>query len=493
MHYSPYIWLWSAAVFLLAAVFIRYRRLSSIPGPFVASLTDLWRFFLTQNGRWPETLKDLHRRHGSFVRIGPNTVSISDPAAVPVVHSMHGEFRKADSYSPARALVNGKVIGSVVDMQDENEVSALKRAVGSAFAAKNLLDYEPEVDSTLEILVEMIRRRRSVSLLDVMHQFQVDFLMKAAFSKQTDYLQTNRSTIGVSVMGRLKHWGRWQSMPTLEWLLFKSPMCSAWYGKQAKKPAAWTAMAREEFNMRRKTKSKEGFDTGGEKPDLLSKFLFGGDRHKESVSDVTILKMVSSTIAAGFDTSAFTMTVIMYNLLKHPEAMKKLRSEIEDALNAGRLSVLPRFPETDKLDFLGAVIKETMRLQPFLIPQLEREVPAGGAEVAGQFLPGGTTVGICVWHAHRDPAVFGKDADEFRPDRWLEADHQRKILMERSVLGFGAGKRACLGRHIAELEMKKVIPRLLLEFDVSTFPPVENATLTHLSVTDIAGKSMLCP
>lgn len=91
------------------------------------------------------------------MRIGPNAVSISDPAAVSIVHSMHGEFRKADSYSTVRALVNGKIMGSVVDMQNENEVSALKRAVGGAFATKNLLDYEPDVDHTLERLVQVIR------------------------------------------------------------------------------------------------------------------------------------------------------------------------------------------------------------------------------------------------------------------------------------------------------------------------------------------------
>jgi len=181
--------------------------------------------------------------------------------------------------------------------------------------------------------------------------------------------------------------------------------------------------------------------------------------------------MVSSTIAAGFDTSAYTMTTIIYNLIKHPETWKKLRLELDDALNAGRLSNPPSFTETDRLDYLGAVIKETMRLHPFVKPLLEREVPAGGTEIAGQFLPGGTTVGISAESAHRDAAVFGKDGDGFRPERWLEADYQQKLLMERSVLGFGAGKRVCMGRHIAELEMKKVIPRLLLEFDVSHCSP----------------------
>jgi cytochrome P450 len=68
---------------------------------------------------------------------------------------------------------------------------------------------------------------------------------------------------------------------------------------------------------------------------------------------------------------------------------------------------------------------------------------------------------------HHDRDCFGEDADIFRPERWLTDDTERVIAMERASLGFGSGKRVCLGRHIAELEIKKVIPTLLLRFKVS--------------------------
>ncbi|OCT51281.1 hypothetical protein CLCR_08494 [Cladophialophora carrionii] len=491
MFFSPSFWLWSLAIGVLATVYLRYRRLSSVPGPFLAALTDLWRFSLTRSGHFSDTLKDLHTRYGAFVRIGPNAVSISDPAAVPTVHSMHGEFRKADSYSTLRALFNGKIIGSVVDLQDENEVSALKRAVGSAFATKHLLDYEPDVDHTLDRLVQAMRKRRTFSLLDAMQQFQVDFLMKAAFSRVTDYLETNRSTDAISGDARLKHWYIWQSLPGLEWLLFKSPLSPAWYRKPIK-PPAWTAMASEEYQERVKSHSDKPVSMASEKPDLLSKYLSGWEQHKETVSETNIVRMISSTIAAGFDTSACTITMILYNLLKHPAAVKKLRSELDDALNSGRLSSPPRFNEVDKLDYLGAVFKETMRLQPFLKALLEREVPPGGADIAGRFLPGGTTVAISVRSVHRDIAVFGKYADEFRPERWLEADQQHRPLMERSMLAFGGGKRVCMGRHIAELEMKKAVPRLLMEFDVSLTCSTNGVTANRASQTDLVERPKLC-
>ncbi|EXJ58299.1 hypothetical protein A1O7_05724 [Cladophialophora yegresii CBS 114405] len=488
---SSSFWLWSLAIGVLAAVYFRYRRLSPVPGPFLAALTDLWRFSLTRSGHFSDTLVDLHTRYGAFVRIGPNAVSISDPAAVPTVHSMHGEFRKADSYSTLRALFNGKVIGTVVDLQDENEVSALKRAVGSAFATRNLLDYEPDVDHTLDRLVQAIRKRRTFSLLDAMQQFQVDFLMKAAFSRDTDYLETNRSTYEISGDARVKHWYTWQSMPGLEWLLFKSPLSPAWH-RSPPKPPAWTAMASAEYDKRVKLHSDKPGGRESRKPDLLSKYLSGAEQHKDSVSQTTIVRVISSTIAAGFDTSAYTITMTLYYLLKHPAVLKKLRSELDDALDSGRLSRRPRFNEVDKLDYLEAIFKETMRLQPFLKPLLEREVPAGGADIAGRSFPGGTTVAISVLNVHRDTAVFGKDADEFRPERWLEADHQHRASMERSMLAFGGGKRVCMGRHIAALEMRKAIPRLLMEFDVSFTRSANRVTANPASQPDLIGRSKLC-
>ena len=464
------VWLGSAIVLLLAAAFFRVRRLSSIPGPLLASLTDYWRFSLTQQGEYEGELRELHRRHGPFVRIGPNSVSIADHAAVPVVHSMHGEFKKAYSYLTLRALVAGKIIGTVVDIQDEAQVSALKRAVGAAFATKNLLDYESDVDRTLEGLVQTIRHRRTVPLLEVLLQFQADFLMGAAFSKETEYVRGDRDTTPISADTRFQTWIKWQSMPGLHWLLYQSPLCPAWYQSRPVKPAAWTVMAAEEMSNRVKLEFADSKSVSSKKPDLLAKFLAGGERRKDTVSNELITKMVSSTVAAGFDTSAYTIVTALYDLMKNPEAMKRLRTEINVNFNAGKLSDPPMFTETDQWEYLGAVIKESMRIRPFLRTPLEREVPAEGTEIAGQFIPGGTTVSIAMWNVHRDIAVFGKDPNEFRPERWLEADSQRKLLMERSVLGFGAGKRVCLGRHIAELEMKKVIPKLLMDFEVRDLP-----------------------
>jgi cytochrome P450 len=66
---------------------------------------------------------------------------------------------------------------------------------------------------------------------------------------------------------------------------------------------------------------------------------------------------------------------------------------------------------------------------------------------------------------HRNRSIYGEDVDEFRPERWLTGDEDQKSAMERAFIGFGAGSRVCLGRHIATLGIK-VIPTLVAKFEV---------------------------
>ena len=93
------VWAVPVACILLVAIRLIHNRyghgLKSIPGPFLASCTDLWRFYIVL-GRRPEVAHvKLHEKHGSFVRLGPNVVSISDPEALRVVYGLPATFMKA--------------------------------------------------------------------------------------------------------------------------------------------------------------------------------------------------------------------------------------------------------------------------------------------------------------------------------------------------------------------------------------------------------------
>jgi cytochrome P450 len=96
---------------------------------------------------------------------------------------------------------------------------------------------------------------------------------------------------------------------------------------------------------------------------------------------------------------------------------------------------------------------------------LWRVVPAPGATISGHFFPANTVLGINTWTAHYNTSIFGADAHTFRPERWLDSSPDQLKQMDAYFMPFGLGSRTCMGRHISELEMGKLIPRLVERFE----------------------------
>lgn len=125
---------------------------------------------------------------------------------------------------------------------------------------------------------------------------------------------------------------------------------------------------------------------------------------------------------------------MFYYLCKNRRCYTVLEKEIDEMDCNGELSNLITFHESNKMKYLQACMKEAMRLHPAVGMLLERVVPEGGAVVAGGWLPEGTIVGVNPWVVSRDRSVYGKDADDYRPERWLDADAAELKLMERNFL-----------------------------------------------------------
>jgi cytochrome P450 len=94
------------------------------------------------------------------------------------------------------------------------------------------------------------------------------------------------------------------------------------------------------------------------------------------------------------------------------------------------LTVAPQLQEIT-IFYRQAVIKETLRLHPAVAAPLERVVPPEGATVGGHYLQAGTIVGMNPWVIHRDTTIYGADAEEFRPERWLDSPEEQLKLMGR--------------------------------------------------------------
>ena len=111
--------------------------------------------------------------------------------------------------------------------------------------------------------------------------------------------------------------------------------------------------------------------------------------------------------------------------------MSRLLHELNNTPNP--LSSPVAWRQSRDLPYLDACIKEAGRLHPPFGLPLERVVPPEGAVICGEFLKGGTVVGISAWVIHRDRETFGEDCDEWKPERWL-CEEGRRRKMENALL-----------------------------------------------------------
>ncbi|OAQ66104.1 cytochrome P450 [Pochonia chlamydosporia 170] len=449
--------------FIIARLFNSYRHLSFIPGPFAAKFTDLWRYHSQNSNAYAERLVTLHKKHGKLVRIGPNHISVSDPSAIPIVYSTNPTWQKGPSYYGAVPVSKNRAVPTVIGM-NETQHTAVRKSVGRAFTTNSLLDYEDSIEVTGLELIQALRKQKKVDIGEWLQFFAMDMLIRITFSNSLGLLAGGQDVDGTlaAVMARFDHWGHWGALPTADFAINKSRFATALRGV-SDSPLA--RVAQSKLDTRERDVNQSAYK------DLCAKFLDGQAKYPQLVQQDEILGIIMSTIGAGADTTAGTLTYTLYFLSKYPATRTKLLQEIQSGLEHGTLSRTPKWAEVKGMPYLDAVLKESMRILPIASWGLDRIVPPGGATIAGQFIPGGTVVGCQIDAVHLDEDVFGNDASTFRPERWLETSEEHRRQMDRAFLAFSAGKRTCTGVHIAWLEMKKTLPLLLMNFELDLVNP----------------------
>lgn len=203
-----------------------------------------------------------------------------------------------------------------------------------------------------------------------------------------------------------------------------------------------------------------------ERPDMLTKFIDAKNPDGTLCTPMQVTFNSSSVIAAGSDTTALALAATLRYLVANPRCYARVQAEVDEAFENGKLTEPCMYAAAVKLNYLQACAKEALRLHPPISMSLPRLVPKEGDVIDGRFYPGGTTVSISPFVLHRDPKIWGADANEYRPERWTDGkggEEERKNL-ERNFFTFGGGSRICIGKNISLMEVTKALPRLLWHF-----------------------------
>ena len=482
------------ASLLIAHLISAYRRHKDIPGPFLAKFTDLYRLYLVWRRDAHDAHLNLHQQYGDLVRLGPNCISISKPGLIPSIYGIGKGYVKSDFYSVWQNVVNGQRVASMVFTTHEAQHVAMKKPVAAAYSLSTLKEFEPLIDSTTAVFLsrldELYAGTSKVCDLGTWLQYYAfDVIGELTFSKRLGFLEKGEDIEGMTQIVA-KNFDRCSvlgQMPWLDLVTYKNPLYLKFFARGAVNPIIG-------FGQRRLQERLQDKDDGTEhdidiadpalrekvlngalpsKPDFLSRFLTLHEEQPDVVTDSRLLAYLFMNINAGSDTIGSTLRAVFYYLLKNPKSLEELVAELETAQKQGSLTgPLSTWSECQNLPYLNAVIKEAIRLNPALGLPLERIVPEGQPLVIdGHELPAGTIVGINPWVLQRDTRIFGEDAESWNPSRWLSKDADQVKYMDQHILSFGAGKRTCLGRNIAMLELTKLVPALVLRYDMRLSDP----------------------
>lgn len=230
---------------------------------------------------------------------------------------------------------------------------------------------------------------------------------------------------------------------------------------------------------------------GNRRFDMLQYFINGKDPSGNLVTKGEVMIEGVNILGAGADTTAISILAVLGNILQNPDAFQRLRKELDDAHERLNVLSLP-FRELDKLPYLSAVVRESVRLHPSITYQLPRIPPPGGMDICGYHVPSSVSCGISPAAMNRSTSLFGEDAYQWIPERWLPindtAEEAKRLrIMEQNLttvsplslnvpcenrtfptdtmIKFGMGSRSCVGRNLALVEVYKYVATLVRHFD----------------------------
>lgn len=306
-----------------------------------------------------------------------------------------------------------------------------------------------------------------------------DVIGNVTFSQPLGYLNKGcdfDNTIKTSKTA-MRYFSLVAQSPWLDYLFDKNPVCRIG-------PPSFGEITKFSIQKLTDRLEKRGANRCLEKSDFLDKFIEAKKKYPETVDDTQIISYLMNNMIAGADTTAITLTAILYFSLKNREVWKRLQDEIPVQPSTSRIF---SYSDIKSFSYLGAVVNESMRLHPAAAMPLERYVSETGLTLPnGQYAPPGCIIGMDPYTIGRNQSVW-RDPEVFLPERWLPDAHElenhyqeRFQSMKNFVLTFGAGSRTCIGKNLAHVEMLKVVATLVSRFDITLVRPDDDWT-THNS------------
>ncbi|KAI9159142.1 Cytochrome P450 monooxygenase gsfF [Paramyrothecium foliicola] len=458
-----------------------FHPLSKVPGNFWGSVTRLWYAWHNFKGDEVSTYGDLHAKYGPVIRISPSMILVTDASKLPVIFTRNAD--KTDYYMTGSL---GRT-ENIVNIRDSNVHAHFRKIAASSYSFTNVKKMELLVDEQIEHWIAKLELRFADSgdkfnFASWAVYMAFDVISSLGFGAPIGFIEQEKDVDGlieafhygaraIGVMGRI--------YPVTAWLKRFIPD-KVYIPNSGQNWGIGLLMRfRDNLITKRQSDIKAG-KTGG-RVDLLQTFLEYQDENGKPLDLDYVKAEVLLVLLAGADTTGTALQALILQLLTHREIYEKLLAEIDEVDKAGKLSAMPQYDEViTYCPYYVACIREALRLSAPAATLLPRAAPKGGLDLHGYHLPEGTEIACHTALTNTDSNTFGPDAEEFRPERWL--DEEAVKFYQKHALTFGYGSRICLGKDIAMMELYKAPLQFLRKFRPRVVNPEQPAKLLFSGV-----------
>ncbi|KZV63093.1 cytochrome P450 [Peniophora sp. CONT] len=431
---------------------------------------------------WTRTYGPVVRTVGPFG--GERMILLRPEALQKILVSDWADYERP---KPMRNLL-GLVAGYGLLTTSGNEHKQMRHAMNPAFALSNLMNQTDMYFDTLDVLVSVMRfelngtaEGKVFHMYEWMSKATMDIICATAFGYSSNSLRDphNPLTRAYGTLTSLQSGPTMAKIMTVVMLPFAPTLLNSRLGRMLAPVIRWlplfgppvatlveTTHEMRELSrgiLREKLMESEGEIKGDResKKDIMSLLVRarqGSASDGYQLSDEALVDQVLTFLGAGHETSCSGLSWALWLLATHPEVQSQLRTELEPIFATNDR---PSYRDLKELKLLDCVVMEALRLLP-PVPTTVRQ--AGKDDwIDGTFIPKGTLLYISIRAINTYAPVWGSDAAEFKPERWLKLPPTYNATF--SFQSFITGPHGCIGKTMAISEMKAVLAAMIANFD----------------------------
>ncbi|KAL7812160.1 cytochrome P450 [Trichoderma aethiopicum] len=427
-----------------------FHPLRYFPGPFAAKLSRFYAMNkMIRSRKGYEDIQRLHEKYGDIVRVGPRELSINRLPAIRVIYGAHAQTTRPPWYAQ---MSRHAAKSSLVNTRDVVMHKLRKKLWEKALGPRALEVYEPRVQAKVNLLMSKIAaaKNQPVDVTRYFMYFSFDVMADVGLSKDFHMLESTSYHPAIQGVHRTMSFiGISSTVPWLIYMIGSIPGLTTFN--------RFSMWCRDEVDEKRKALA---MNKEKEPQDVMSWLLKAINERDPSAppSEQAVQEDARLLIIAGSDTSAGVLTNALYLLASNPHCYQQLQEELQKRFPGGITDWT--YEKAKAIPYIDHIIHETMRLRPTVPGGMPRTVPPQGLFIDGRFIPGGTIAAVPTYTIQHDERYW-EDPLAFKPERWEGCATDGGAWM-----AFSRGPWACPGRNLAMMELRMVLSRIALQFDV---------------------------